>query len=288
MGEADALAAIDPFKDDHDATEIFHESTKMTPVNLYGLGKRVGAISSTPSLHELTMLSFKTYGAASKVPLPRSSLPGMTLEDAFRRRRSQTGDFSGASITAEQLSAILRYSAGPTTKPPASGVYPPEAMHLRAAASGGGLHPAEIYPVVLNVEGVATGVYHYSVRDHSLEELRLGPCRDALLRTLTDPRPADTSAVAFLLTSVMPRNLSKYLFRGYRFLSYDQGCLLSNFYLTSTALGLAACAIGGFYDNDAGAFLDVDNVHECVMMLVAVGHKAPGPLAEKILEPLAY
>jgi SagB-type dehydrogenase family enzyme len=161
-------------------------------------------------------------------------------------------------------------------------------MHLRAAASGGGLHPAEIYPVILNVEGMAPGLYHYSVRDHALSELEVGPCQDALLGALTDPRPASSSAVTFVLTAVMPRNLSKYLFRGYRFLSYDQGCLLANFYLTTTALGLAACAIGGFYDDAVGAFLDVDNVHECVMMLLSVGHATPGPLALKHTEPLAY
>lgn len=286
--EADALGVTDPFKDDHSAVEIFHESTKMTPLNVVELGQRVGAILNSPTLRRMTQQNSKSYSAAKKLPLAAARLDPLTLEEALRRRRSQTGDFDVAPINVADLSAILRFSFGPTTKPPPSQVYSPEVMHLRAAPSGGGLHPAEIYPLVMNVEGCADGIYHYSVRDHSLELLRVGSPRAALIAALTEPRPARSSAVTFAVTAVMPRTLSKYLFRGYRFLSYDQGCLLQNFYLTTMAQGLSGCAIGGFYDDEVGRLIGVDNVNECVMALFSIGRPAPGPLATKTLVDVGY
>ena len=286
--EQDALGAIDPFKDDHSAVEVYHESTKMTLQNVTQLGTRVGTILGSTTLRQLTMKGYKSYSAAPKTPLGTPILGRMTLEQALRSRRSQTGGFAPDAISLAELSALLRFSFGPTTKPPASGAYDPEVMHLRAAPSGGGLHPAEIYPVVMNVEGCAPGVYHYSVRDHSLEALRLGSPRDQLVSALTDPMPAGSSAVTLVVTSVMPRTLTKYLFRGYRFLSYDQGALLQNFYLTATALGLSGCAIGGFFDDEMGRVVGVDNVNECVMALFAFGRPTPGPLSQKSLHAVEY
>ena len=285
---ADDLGMVDPFKDDHHQVEVFHQSTKMTPHNLYDIGQRVGAIAGNPGILALTMRSWKSYSAARKIALPRHRLGEVTVEEAIRRRRSQIGPFAGGGITLGQMSAILRYSCGPTTKPPPSGVYPPDSMHLRAAPSGGGLHPSEVYAVVLEVTGLPSGIYHYDPRDHSLDELRVGPVKDDLAAALTDPQPAVTSAVTFVISSVMRRNLSKYLYRGYRFLSYDVGCLLQTFYLTTAALGLGATAVGGFYDDPMGELVGADNVDECVRLLFAVGQPTAGPLADRPQEPIGY
>lgn len=277
----ESFAAVDHFGDDFSRIEDFHESTKITPVNLPELAERVGQVSSRPEVHRLSMHGFKSYVSSTRVDLPMVRLESAPLETVLRSRRSQTGDFAPGPITLEHLSAILRYSAGPTTKPSASGSYPIEAMHLRANASAGGLHPTELYPLIMNVEGCEPGLYHYSVRDHKLELLRSGDLSTELAETLTDPSPAVGSAVTIFLTSVMARNLSKYLFRGYRFLSYDVGVLLQNLYLTTTTCGLGTCAVGGFLDDNAGDFLRIDNVNECVKMLFCIGQSAPGPLAKK-------
>lgn len=38
--------------------------------------------------------------------------------------------------------------------------------------SAGNRHPIEVYPVVAAVKGVEPGLYHYNVKDHSLELLK--------------------------------------------------------------------------------------------------------------------
>jgi SagB-type dehydrogenase family enzyme len=200
------------------------------------------------------------------------SLGDMTLAQTLMRRRSQIERFRGGPITVAQLSAILRFSYGPTDVRPVPDS-PGEAARYRSAASAGGLYPLEIYPIVFDVEGCEPGLYHYSIVDNTLEVLRKGDMREEVLRRdLTPYREfATTCAAMFAVTAVFPRALSKYLFRGYRFISYDVGVLLQNLYLTGTALGVGTCAVGGFYDNDVGEFLGVDNVDENVLMMFCVG-----------------
>ena len=41
----------------------------------------------------------------------------------------------------------------------------------RTSPSAGGFHPVEAYPLVLRVEGVEPGLYHYNGRDHTLERI---------------------------------------------------------------------------------------------------------------------
>ncbi len=266
---------IDVFEgDDHSEAETFHESTKLTRISVADLSRRTRAIQEDPHLQRMMWHAWKSYEGAERIPLPRPSLGDATLEQTILSRRSQTGRFAGGPISFEQLAGILRFTYGPTLDVP-SRKFPGESLRLRAAPSGGGLYPLEIYPLVFGVDGLAPGVYHYSVSDHSLELLRAGSCLPEFLDCTSYHDLATTAAVVFAITAVMPRTLSKYLFRGYRFLSYDVGAVVQNFYLTATALGLGSCALGGFYDDRCGQLLDIDNVSENVMMLFTVGRLAP-------------
>lgn len=271
-----SYALVDLFEhDDHHDSELFHESTKLTRATYGRMRRRVGLIQNDLDLIIMMSRSWKTYTGFPRATLPPAELGAMSAEEALRTRRSQVGRFAGGPITAAQLSAILRYSYGFTAQVELP--RPGEAMRLRAAPSGGGLYPLEIYPVVFDVDGFAPGVYHYRVVDHSLEELRRCPAREEFLEKglCAYPELMKTAAVVLAISAVLPRTMTKYLFRGYRFLSYDVGALTQNLYLTGTALGLGTVAIGGFYDDEVGAYLDLDNVDEQVMLLFAFGQ--PGP-----------
>ena len=267
---------VDLFEgDDHFEAEVFHESTKLGRANSAELSRRVDMIAKDPQLQRMMWTSWKTYEGAPKIAMPRPNLGTMSVEEAIRRRRSQIGRFAGGPISFEQLASILRFTYGPTISI-LSQRFPGEKFSLRGTPSGGGLYPLEIYPLVFDVEGLEQGIYHYSVSDHSLELLQAGSCRDRFRKCTTYLDLADTAAVIFAVTAVMPRTMSKYLFRGYRFLSYDVGACLQTFYLTTTALGLGTCAIGGFYDDMVGEMLGVDNVTENVMILFSVGQPTAG------------
>ena len=263
--------------DDHFDAEVFHERSKLTRHSVATLSRRIDAIKSDPHLQRMMWRAWKTYEGAERIPLPPASLGQATLEETMLRRRSQTGKFAGGPITFAQLAAILRFTYGPTIEI-ASRKFPGEGFYLRATPSGGGLYPLEIYPIVFDVDGCDPGIYHYSVKDYALEVLRRGPCLDRFLDCTSYHDLATTASVVFAITAVMPRTLSKYLFRGYRFLSYDVGACVQSFYLSSAALGLGCCALGGFYDDRCGRLLDVDNVTENVMMLFTVG-QVPGIIA---------
>lgn len=268
--------------------ETYHEHTKLNRLNNRPLGGRVSTILNDPALFRLMVQSRKAYPACERVQLPREGLGGMKLEDALFRRRSQTGRYGGKGISLEQLASILRGAYGPTRAMPIDGS-PGELMYLRATPSAGGLYPAEVYPVVFDVAGLPAGVYHYDPQTNGLDVLDRLPAQELKAKVL--PRIAshdfnEDIAVLFAITAVMPRTMAKYLFRGYRFLLYDVGALVQSLYLTATALGLGTCAVGGFFDDEVGEVLEIDNVEENVMLLFSVGEATPGLAAEKVHVPL--
>ena len=279
ISEIDALtySLVNLFEgDDHSESEIYFQSTKLTRENIGVLGKRVAQITSDSGLVRMMARGWKTYAGAPRIALPRPSLGTMTLEDAMRGRRSTStmgpGRFSGEPITLAELGSVLAFSYGPTRvieSPRAPG----EKLYLRAAASGGGLYPLEIYPLVFNVDGCEPGVYHYSITEHALELVRPGPCQKGFIATTSYGDMASTASVMFVVTAVLARTLSKYLFRGLRFVLNDVGVLVQNFYLTGTALGLDTCAIGGFFDDEVGSLIEIDNVDEHVAICFAIGRK---------------
>jgi SagB-type dehydrogenase family enzyme len=273
--DALSYSMVDFFEEDDTADSyVFHESTKVTRRNYGELSRRNESMIRDPQFLLMSSRAWKRYDGAEKQPLPVPSLDDVSLGDAIRRRKSQIGAYSGASITLDQLGGLLRYSYG-TTRYHESKTFPGEKLYFRAAASAGGLYPLEIYPIVFNVDGLAPGIYHYGVVNHELACIRRGSVLNELLDVTTYHDLASTCSVMFAITAVFPRNLSKYLFRGYRFVCHDVGVLLQNFYLVGTGLGLATCAVGGFFDDEVGRLLDVDNVDENVMMLFSVG-KLPG------------
>jgi len=77
--------------------------------------------------------------------------------------------------------------------------------------------------------------------------------------------------VILVMTMMFRRNLSKYLFRGYRFIMNDVGAVTQNLYLTGTALKLGTCALGGFMDDELGTLLGIDNVEEAVALCFVLG-----------------
>jgi SagB-type dehydrogenase family enzyme len=262
-------------RDDHSIAETFHETTKLNRENIGLLSKRVGMIVRDPKIRTMMSRSWKTYRGQPTVPLPPVNLGAMSLADALDGRESISsragGAFSGKPLTLEQLGSVLGGSYGLTRGMPIGGTG--ETQHFRPVTSAGGLYPLEIYPLIFNVDGLAEGVYHYHPRDHSLETVRPGPCLADFLSLTTYGDMCRNAGVIFVVTSVFHRNMSKYLHRGYRFVLNDAGALLQTLYLTGTALGLGTCALGGFFDDELGNLLGINNVDEAPIICFLLGEK---------------
>ncbi|NPA91675.1 MAG: SagB/ThcOx family dehydrogenase [Chloroflexi bacterium] len=206
---------------------------------------------------------YKLYTDVPVFPLPTPPQIPMSVSLALERRRS-IRDYTGYPISPDALSALLHAAQG-ITEPS----YP-----KRAAPSAGALYPLELYAILHRVRDVEPGLYHYRVTEHALEQLRLGDLRKPITRICLDQEHAHTAAVVFVITGVFARTEWKYEGRAYRYVLQEVGHVGENIYLAATGLGLGACAIGAYFDEELDALLGVDGEEETSLYVLTVGQPA--------------
>ncbi len=205
----------------------------------------------------------KAYPQAPRIPLPAPHLPGAEMGAVIRARRSRRKYISGP-LSLGDLSALL-YAAQGITEP---------RWGFRAAPSAGALYPIETYVVVHDVAGLEPGLYHYAVADHALEQVRTGDLRASLVVAGVGQEMLGTAQVCFILTAVFQRARWRYRERAYRYILLEAGHIGQNIYLAATGLGLGACAVGAFLDDQVNDLLGVDGDEEAALYLLTVGKVA--------------
>lgn len=204
---------------------------------------------------------YKEYFPAQHIALPEDfRYRGLFVEEAIQQRRS-IRDYSGGPLTMGQLSLLLHYACG-ITEPS----YP-----LRASPSAGALYPLEVYPVVNRVEGLVNGVYHYRPGVHSLDLVKEGDFRALLLTSTLGQDMVLRAGAVFVITAIFQRTRWKYQDRTYRYVLLEAGHLGQNLYLAATSLGLGACAIGAFFDDEVNRLVEVDGKEEAAVYVVSIG-----------------
>ena len=188
------------------------------------------------------------------------TFPLMSLKEAIERRRSERG-YSGEAMSLSELSYLLHYAVGITE----------EAHHFRAAPSAGALYPIEVYPLVNNVEGLASGIYHYVVADHSLELVREGDFRRELVRYALGQEMMGEANVVLALSSILKRAEWRYRERAYRYVLLEAGHIGQNVYLVATSMGLGVCGVGAYSDRGYNRLIGVDENKESVIYLLSLG-----------------
>ena len=207
--------------------------------------------------------TYKRYPEAPKVPLSEPATEGgAPLWDALRQRRSERR-FEDAPLELSDLSQLLWAAQGITRQS--------RGVDFRTAPSAGALYPVETYLVIHDVEGLDAGVYHYDVRRHQLDQLRVGDFQIAVARAALDQRMAARSNVVFVWTAVFPRSKWKYKQRAYRYVYLDAGHIAQNLALAAVALDLGSCQIAALYDQEANELLGVDGVEESTIYMTVVG-----------------
>lgn len=97
------------------------------------------------------------------IKLPEPRYDGETsVEKAMKNRRS-VRQFTSGSIDLKDVSQLLWAAQGITSED-----------GKRTAPSAQKLYPLEVYLIVLNVNGLAGGTYHYVPKGHLLETIQLG------------------------------------------------------------------------------------------------------------------
>jgi len=207
--------------------------------------------------------TYKRYPSAPKIPLsPPQTKGGTPLWDVIRQRRS-VRRFEDGPLQEAELSQLLWAAQGITQISRGFG--------FRAAPSAGALYPVETYLVVHAVEGIESGVYHYAVEKHALDQLKTGDFRMNVARAALDQDIAYRASVVFAWTAIFVRSKWKYEQRAYRYVYLDAGHIAHSVALAAVALGLGSCQIAALYDDEVNALLGVDGVDESAIYMTVVG-----------------
>ena len=233
---------------DIDAAQTYHESTKLSYINL----------RNKPPI-------YKSYAGLPSFPLPTDfSKPTTSTLNAVAG--VNPGDVAALDIGT--LARCLFFSVGLVRKV----VFPKAGeVRFRAAASAGGLYPIETYLVCRDIPGLEAGVYHFSPRDFALRQLRKGDYRGELYRAPGVDSSVAGSPATLVFTSVFWRSAWKYRARSYRYCFWDNGTILANLLATVSAEGMPARVIAGFMDTQVNLLLGVDGELEASLCMVPLG-----------------
>lgn len=236
----------------NDIGDKFHQQTKYHPEKMPHTLNR----GTQPSL-------YKQYTYAPKIELPAPKTDKPTSLDQTLKQRKSIRDFQQTTISLDHLSYLLWASTG---------IQRIEAGYeFRTAPSAGALYPIETYVIANNIQGLATGLYHYAIKDHYLEQLKKADLRTAITAAALEQSFCAAAAVVFVWTAIFQRCKWKYGQRAYRYIYLDAGHIAQNLALAAVSLNLGSCEIGALYDDQVNKILDIDGTDESVIYMAVVG-----------------
>jgi SagB-type dehydrogenase family enzyme len=208
--------------------------------------------------------TYKSYPQCKKIELP-TEVKEVTVpfNEVLRKRRSSRA-FSAQQLSLEDLAFLLWASTGIQRKQ--------QGFEFRMAPSAGALYPIETYIVSNKIEHVEKGLYHYNIRDHSLEEVKRGDFCDDLTHAALDQNICFVAPAVFIWTAIFGRSKWKYSQRAYRYVYLDAGHIAQNLALAATSISYGSCQVGAFFDDEVNSIIGVDGVEESTIYLSVVGH----------------
>ena len=207
---------------------------------------------------------YKNYQSAKRIALPPAvSDSSFPLIEIIKKRKS-IRSYSSKPLRLVDLSFLLWACTGIQRSE--------NGYDFRTIPSAGALYPIETYIVVNNVEDLPKGLYHYDIKEHSLEELRIGSIGERLSYSALEQNMCAKAPVVFIWTAIFERSKWKYGQRAYRYVYLDAGHIAQNLTLAATSFGLGSCQIGAFFDDEINQIIDIDGYEESVLYLSVVGH----------------
>jgi SagB-type dehydrogenase family enzyme len=229
-----------------------------------------GGLESDEVLQLATDGNYRAYPQARRIPVGQSVPDRLRSFHALTRLRRSRRDYLGHVVRREDFDALLQTACGITGMMPWAG----REVKLRAYPASGALYAVEIYPVVLRVESLEPGVYHYRALESVLEVVRsnVDPAYFVSAALPVERQMVAGAAAMICLTAFFPRHERKYGQGGYRMLVAEAGHVSQNLVLAATALGLSARPFGGVFDDLLNDELGLDRDEEQFLLAVLVGH----------------
>ncbi len=206
--------------------------------------------------------TFKTYQGLKKIELQENTewYHGL-LSELFRLNEPPVSK----EICFQDLSRVLKLSHCLTRKEKSGAGY----FYFRNVASAGALYPFETYLTTFNVHDLEQGLYHHSVADQSIVQLREGDFYDTVTSAV-DFQCKDQLAVVFFLTAIFFRSSWKYRDRAFRYHLLDTGHLCENLSLALKSEKLKFEISYDFDDSVTNELLTIDTDKEACLAIVGV------------------
>jgi SagB-type dehydrogenase family enzyme len=229
-----------------------------------------GGLAGESVLNLATDGGYRCYPDAPRVVLGEDVPEPISAFHALTRTRRSQRAYSGLEVSRADFDALLHTACGIT----GAASWSDREVKLRSYPSSGALYAVEIYPVVLGVEGLEPGIYHYVAAENALEAVKLDFDLDAFIDAcLPVEREMVSGAGAMIcLVGEFRRHERKYGEGGYRMMVAEAGHISQNLVLSATALGLSARPFGGVFDTLINRNLCLDESEEQFLLSVLVGH----------------
>ena len=182
------------------------------------------------------------------------------LESTMLKRRS-TRAYSGASLSLDELRALLHFTYQPQDY---------AGQNLDPNPDYFALDLLETFIAVSAVTGLEEGCYYYAPKAQELRQIRFKNFRQELhYLCLGQDLGRDAAAVVFH-TADLAKAVAKYGDRVYRYLHADAGHLGQRLNLAAIHLGLGVSGIGGFFDDQVNEVLGIPS-DEAVIYITTLG-----------------
>ena len=265
---------VDYFADGPAAPDrAYHELSKFRPATMDSQQPRPGEVI----VRELD------FASDEPIALPQAD-PGLAaapLSAVIAARRSARTGLSGR-LGLESLATLLGLGTGVVDTEPYETPEPPHRRQVMANPSAGMSYPLIVRVLALAVDGLRPALYEYLPRSHELQQVGQPPGGDALKYSspffIGDPPRLDVSqtpAVLFL-GAALGRMRARYGLRAHRFATLEIGHAAQSLLLVSTALGLPAVSVGGFYDDAAAEIAQLDGYDDILGYVIPLGAPPDG------------
>jgi len=182
------------------------------------------------------------------------------LESTMLKRRS-TRAYSGASLSLDELRALLHFTYQPQDYAD---------QNLDPNPDYFALDLLETFIAVSAVTGLEEGCYYYAPKAQELRQIRFKNFRQELhYLCLGQDLGRDAAAVVFHTADLL-KAVAKYGDRVYRYLHADAGHLGQRLNLAAIHLGLGVSGIGGFFDDQVNEVLGIPS-DEAVIYITTLG-----------------
>ena len=250
--------------------EFFHDNSSLNEVNAINISTGIDNAwrDDRFRVHLYQNENFVSESAVALSHPDESFFLDESLPSVLLKRRSVRA-FADEPVSGKVFSNLLYFSFG------INGHYNETKEHTRmnlyAFPTAGGICSLMFYVVVLNVDGIANGIYLYNPIRHCLNIIRKNFIYDEYSNLTTSLSLTANVAFSIHIVGDMKYTGYKYGNRGYRFMHLEAGHAVQNIYLTSTGMSLGAIASGGFLDNAFFKFLNIDCEQKFLIYEVFVG-----------------